>query len=82
MSKNDAVRLDYGYKSTEDYPNFVFAISHADVAMTTEDFTFSNAVMNTFNYGGVRTVVNFTPTDPQRPVQVFYRGWLVMVCNY
>lgn len=82
MTANDAVRLDYGYMSTGDYPNYVFAISHGDVSMTVEDFTCSNGRINTFNYGGVRTVVNFTPADPHKPVQLFYKGWLIMVCNY
>lgn len=81
-TKNDAVLIEYPFVVNEEYPNYIFGMTHGDVLMTSADFTFANAVMNSFNYGGVRTLVNFTPTDPQRPVQVFYRGWLVMVCNY
>lgn len=74
--------MEYAFRSTEEYPNFVFAISHGDVVMAAEDFTFSNAVLNTFNYGGVRTVLNFTPSDPHKPVGVYYKKWYVMQCNY
>lgn len=72
--------LNYPHKPNNSYPYFLFLFGNLEVEEN--DFTVDNSSQSAFAISGSSAKLNITPEDPDLPVVVRFKGFIVCVANY
>ncbi|MEE1234961.1 MAG: hypothetical protein UHS50_04670 [Bacteroidaceae bacterium] len=79
-SINNANCLNYPVLAKSSYPYFLFLFYNTEVEES--DFTVENSSQTDFAISGTSAKLNVTPEDPDLPVVIKLKGFIVCVANY